>query len=329
MPFSAAEALAAYGLGQQASMRREAQARTREEWQRKDESRAALSEYVLSRPAKSSPHSFMSAVGAHHPAPGAAGLAAVGQPAVQPMGGPSTASALADVGRRALSPRDEAYERLARADPEAALKARQTEFDLSNDEIKVWSSVNEAGLSILGSVYDQSSYDIAKARGRQLYERFGLDTSWLDTLPAEYAPDVVNQARMETMEAKDQLAALRADRQLDWNIEDDLLDNEREDRNVESQIATRGGHLANARRGQDMADARGRRGQDIASDDRQRGQDIGSSDRRRGQDIGSRDRRDSAAFRGRRGRAGAAARIVNPTTGEAMVLSNGQWVRER
>lgn len=78
--------------------------------------------------------------------------------------------------------------------------------------------------------------------------------------------------------------------------------------------------LAVTRRGQDMTDARVRRGQD-----------IGSRDRVRGQDVGSRDRRGSATYQGRGGRGGRgnAARAVNPQTGEALVLRNGQWVPER
>ncbi|WP_422057960.1 hypothetical protein [Sphingomonas sp.] len=66
----------------------------------------------------------------------------------------------------------------------------------------------------------------------------------------------------------------RADRRLDWMIEDDQRDNARADRNTDSLIADR-----SARR--DLA----ARGQDVASRDRRYSTDRTSSDRRRGQDV--------------------------------------------
>ncbi len=75
--------------------------------------------------------------------------------------------------------------------------------------------------------------------------------------------------------------------------------------------------LGVTRRGQDLTDSRVRRGQDIGSRDRVRGQDMTDS-RVRG----------SATYQGRGGR-GAAARAINPATGQAAVLKNGRWVDER
>ena len=101
--------------------------------------------------------------------------------------------------------------------------------------------------------------------------------------------------------------------------------------------------LGVTRRGQDMGSAdrrysvdRGsaerRYSTDTASGDRQRGQDMTDSRGRRGQDLTDRRTRESASLRstGGRSRSGgtSAARIVNPATGQAMVLKGGKWVPE-
>lgn len=88
------------------------------------------------------------------------------------------------------------------------------------------------------------------------------------------------------------------------------------------------------RRGQDIGSADRRRGQDITA----RGQRITSQDRaadrrQRSEIAGQTDRRirDSAGFRGtpRRGSAANSARMVNPTTGQAIILKGGKWVDEK
>jgi hypothetical protein len=251
------------------------------------------------------------------------------------------------VGQAAVSPRDQAFQRLAVADPQTAIRLRRQISELDDDELKTSSSINEAGLRIMGGVYDQASYEAAIRRGRELYRRFGLEDTAFDELPPQFSPEVVQQARMEAMEAKDQFAAVRADRKLEWEIEDDLLDNERADENLESIRGYREGQLSNTRRGQDLTDARGRRGQDLSSTDRRRGQDLtdtrgrqgqAMTDERgrRGQDMTDQRVRQSASFQGRgnRGRAGSAAPasiaegtvIKHPQTGEQRVRRGGQWV---
>lgn len=237
---------------------------------------------------------------------------------------------------------DEALMRLARSNPEAAFKVQAE--DLKTDKARF--ELAETRLDIIGrlagSANDQASYTAALQRGAAM----GIDVS---TLPQAYDPQAVASIRMQALDGKEQLAAQRSDRQLDWNIEDDELDNARDDRNVGSQIETREGQLANTRRGQDLSDVRGRRGQDLSDARGRRGQDIGDARGRRGQDVtdarGRRGQdlsdkrgRDSASFngtggRGRRGGAGgsgggtSAARITGPN-GRAAVVKNGKWVDE-
>jgi hypothetical protein len=251
-----------------------------------------------------------------------------------------------------MVPREVAFERLARTDPESALKVRQEFADLDDQSLKNLNALNESGLRILSGVYDQRSYEDAKLRARSLYERFGEDPQGLDGLPADYSPETINAMRMEMMSAKDQLGTLRAERKLEWDIEDDEIDNQRADRALEDlsgyrsqQIGLGRERIATTQRGQDLTDERGRRGQDLSSGDRRRGQDLSDERGRRGQDLANARRlrgqdmtdkrtRESAGFsgRGRRGGASAGApvaRIRNPQTGQVMVLRGGKWVPEQ
>lgn len=244
---------------------------------------------------------------------------------------------------------DEALMRLARANPEAAFKV-QTE-GLRTDKARF--EVAEARLDVIGrlagSAVDQASYTAALRRGAAM----GVDVS---SLPEQFDAAAVRSIQLQALDGKEQLAAARADRQLNWNMEDDELDNARDDRNVTSQVETREGQLANTRRGQDisagtaergqnlsdargrrgqdLSDARGRRGQDLSDGRGRRGQDVSDARGRRGQDMADKRGRESASFngtggRGRRTGGGtSAARIVNPATGKAMVLRDGKWVPE-
>lgn len=235
---------------------------------------------------------------------------------------------------------DDALMRLARQNPETAFKVQAEELKTDKARFELAETRLDLIGRLAGSANDQASYTAALQRGAAM----GIDVS---TLPQEFDPAAVDAIRMQALDGKEQLAAARADRKLDWDIDDDELDNERDDRNVGSQIETRQGQLANTRRGQDLSDARGRRGQDLSdargrrgqdlTDSRgRRGQDVTDARGRRGQDIGDKRGRESASFRGtggrgRRGGGGAGtsgARIVNPQTGKAMVLRNGQWVPE-
>ena len=234
---------------------------------------------------------------------------------------------------------DDALMRLARADPEAAFKVQAEELTTDKARFELAETRLDLIGRLAGSAVDQPTYTAALERAAGM----GIDVS---SLPSTYEPAAIRAIQLQTLDGKEQLANARAERKLNWDLEDDEIDNARDDRNVGSQIETRQGQLANTRRGQDLGDARGRRGQDLAdargrrgqdmTDSRgRRGQDVTDARGRRGQDITDKRGRESASFkgtggRGRRGRGGetSAARIVNPTTGQAMVLRNGQWVPE-
>lgn len=91
----------------------------------------------------------------------------------------------------------------------------------------------------------------------------------------------------------------RADRSLDWRMEDDRADNARADRNTDSLVSDRV-----ARRGLTA------RGQDVASRDRRYSTDRTSSDRRRGQDVT--DKRMREGFGSSGGRRGGKAPATLP-----------------
>lgn len=228
-----------------------------------------------------------------------------------------------------------AWRRMVRADPAGAQKIRGELAKMTTLEVDAVNATNDQALEILATVSDQSSYEVAKERARAMYQQYGQDPSLLDTLPADYSPDTIRSLRTQAMETKDLLAALRQDRKLEWDIEDDEIDNQRDDRNVDSQVGYREGQLANTRRGQDLTDTRGRRGQDIGSRDRQRGQDMGSRDRIRGQDTSSTDRRRGQDLRGRgrgpgRGGGGnavvAEGTVIQGPNGQKAVRRGGRWV---
>jgi hypothetical protein len=220
------------------------------------------------------------------------------------------------------------WERAVRADPAAALQVQGGQLDnqrrgvqLSQDQFELLRDLNEASLQLLGSVQSapaeqrQAAYEQAIARAQALYGRFGLDLSALN-LPAQYDEATVDGLLRSAMRTRDQFGVMTAERRLDWDIEDDRTDNARADRGLASLDAYRQGQLGNTRRGQDMTDARVRRGQDMRSSDTRRGQDMRSGDTRRGQNM-----------RGRGGgRGGNAAVIVNPQTGQRMILQGGRWV---
>lgn len=169
-----------------------------------------------------------------------------------------------------------AFERHARVDPAGAAAAREQYTKMTRAELEAQNEMNEAGLRILSSVRDQASYDVAKQRARELWQRFGHDTSALDQLPAEFSPDLVRQLQMEAMSAKDQFAALLNERNVESQIDyrADRIDTFRE--NNQSLDDYRQGQLTNQRRGQDIRSRDTRRGQDV-TDRRQRERPAGGN----------------------------------------------------
>jgi hypothetical protein len=229
------------------------------------------------------------------------------------------------------------WERYVRADPSGAMKTMLGRHELTKAQNEAMvTQMDLIGRLARGAV-DQPSYEAALQQAQGM----GLDTS---SLPPQFDPAAVNAIELQALSAKEYLTEQRNDRRLEWDIEDDQIDNTRDDRSVESQVDYREGQLDNTRRGQDLTDARGRRGQDLSSGDRRRGQNLSSADRQRGQTLtDARGRRGQdmtdvrvrrgqdmggGRARGARGRGGGStARAVGPD-GRAIVLRGGKWVDE-
>ncbi|HZG10162.1 MAG TPA: hypothetical protein VEZ70_14395 [Allosphingosinicella sp.] len=161
---------------------------------------------------------------------------------------------LVELGIAATSPRDEAFARYARIDPEGAMKARRYEREerhgdvkLSREEIQRHSDINDEQLQILGGVTDQATWDAARAAQARLAQRFGIDPDDVDDLPEVYSPQFVESVRLSALGAKERVDALRNNRKLDWDIEDDEHDNRRADRETDSRITYRSASLDDRR----------------------------------------------------------------------------------
>jgi hypothetical protein len=238
-------------------------------------------------------------------------------------------------GNRAPGPvRSPAYEMAVRADPEAFLTFEGKRLDVTGKQLKQAMDLNDYGMQLLGGVSDDASLAQAKERAREVYRRFGMPTDFIDSIPDTYSPELVRQLQMQGMSSKEQLAAIARENRLEWDIQDDELDNERADRNTDSMVDYRQGQLSNTRRGQDMTDARGRRGQNLTDARGRRGQDLTDARGRRRQDLADQRARDGVGDRsGRRGqrpRGGGntspEGTIIQGPGGQRMVKRGGQWV---
>lgn len=201
------------------------------------------------------------------------------------MAGPNAGSAnhLAAIGQQYARPND-ALVRLGQADPAQAYAIEDRERKMRSDDLELQHKLNAATGRLLAGIHDQASYDTAIGRARKMFARFGENLDDYGLSPV-YDPETVQALRLQTLDVDRQLAAERGAKRLEWDIEDDVADNERADRNTDSMINSREASAAQGwqrvgiqREGMERTDARGRRGQDIASADRRRGQDI--TDRR-------------------------------------------------
>jgi len=174
----------------------------------------------------------------------------------------SPASPYASQGGANGPARSPAWQNYVQADPDGAMDyAKQTE-GWTADHFKHARNLNSAVLGILGSVYDQGSYDRAKQQARALYGRYGVNLDDFN-LPDQYSPDLVHGLQMQALDTKQQL--MQVDRE---------QDNQRQDRNTDSMITTREERVDEARRYHNQADATRRRGQDVAASTARRGQDV-------------------------------------------------------
>ena len=154
------------------------------------------------------------------------------------------------------------WDRYVRADPKGALQYRKDQFSQTKARFDLAHRVNDASLEMLGGVYDQASYDRAKQSARALYEQYGTNFDDLN-LPEAYSPEMVRSLQMRAMDARHQMTAMLAEHRLQWNQDDDQLDNARADRNTDSLITDRTSRRGEARRYHDQADGSRRRGQDM------------------------------------------------------------------
>jgi hypothetical protein len=269
--FNSLQALQAFGLGQQVTAHRQQVRRADQEFQRTEAARGALGDWMTAPGAVPARPGGLNPTGTVPTSSTAAQLANVGQTATAspPMvqataaldqfetgaqGAPPSAGsvpALMNLAMAATSPREEAFNRYARIDPEGAMRARRYEREerrgdtqATADELKLYSAVNEEQFNLLGGVTDQATWDDARERAADMAERFGLDAP---DLPDEYSPEFVESARLSALSAKQRVDALRSNRKLDADIEDDEADNERADLETGSRIDYREGSLANQR----------------------------------------------------------------------------------
>lgn len=221
---------------------------------------------------------------------------------------------------------DDALLRLAQADPGQAYAIEDRERKSRAEELDTIHKLNAATGRLLAGVSDQASYDAAMGRMKRMYARFGGNMDDYD-VPPTYDPNFVQSLRMSSLDVDRQLAAERGAKRLEWDIEDDVADNERADRNTDSMINSREASSAQGwqrvgiqREGMERTDARGRRGQDIASADRRRGQDM--TDRR------ARDGVNKPKGRGSAGRGGAGP-VATDGKGNKVQWNGKAWVPVR
>ena len=119
-----------------------------------------------------------------------------------------------------------AWEQYVRYDPQGAIDLRTTTQDWEKDEFDHARNLNEGVIQILGGVYDHASYERGKNKARALYGRFGIKLDDFQ-LSSEFSPELVRSIQMEAMDTKSQLDAVRRERRLEWDIEDDQIDNNR------------------------------------------------------------------------------------------------------
>lgn len=229
--------------------------------------------------------------------------------------------------------RRSAWEALVRVDPDGALKIRKSQFDNMKDEVEL------VGTLAMGAK-DQASYEDALRRA----SGYGLDVS---QLPREYNPELIEGYRYQAAGAAQALMSIARDKRLQWDMEDDLADNERADRNLESQIGYRQERLEDF---DEAEEGRDRRFQAAERGRAQRSQKPRTAPRSSapsptsvigrimdkqasGQPLTPAEQRTYDEYRaGKGGRGGGGGRsrdgavIVNPKTGQRMVLQGGKWV---
>ena len=318
----------------------------RDERMRQGEARSALSDYVRSgqsegRPARPQASALSGIAPPMLPPAATSGaLSALGgsDGLMQPQSAPSppSGSAVPQVAAPRISrpgeqpaERSVAFDRLATADPEMAMKVQQMDVEQRKAVAESLEKQMDIGGRVMSAVLEAPPEQQPEVY-RQL--RTQLESAGVIDLPDDWDP-VAAQSRMRMgMTVLQAVGADQRERKLEWDIADDETDNARSDQDVTSRIGARQGQLANTRRGQDLADQRGRRVQDLTDRRTRRGQDLSDARGRRGQDVTDKRQREAPTVRQQRAGGKATptgAIIVNPKTGQRMTLQNGKWVAVR
>lgn len=210
----------------------------------------------------------------------------------------------------APGPRSDAMARAIRANPEGFLKVQGQMTELTQDKLKLAVDINDFGMQLLGGVHDQPSYDMAKRRAAEVYQQHGIP---FPELPAEYSPDAIRGLQMQGMDTSKQLAAIVRENRLDWDMQDDALDNQRADRNADSLISSR-----KPRNGPRSAAPKGPTPTSV----------IGAimDKQAKGQPLTPAERQTLTEYRAGKGRGKASGAIAESADGRQMVVKGGKWV---
>lgn len=142
-----------------------------------------------------------------------------------------------------------------------AMELRNKDQTYRNDRLEHVGKLEDRAMQALGSAHDQASYDRARNIVNRLFSRFNVSADDLG-LPEVFSPQALEEVRLRGTTPKDQLGNDRLNRRLDWDIEDDQLDNERMDDREASLARDRAARLTETRRYNQRRDATIRRGQD-------------------------------------------------------------------
>jgi hypothetical protein len=215
---------------------REEMARTRRQDARDQEERSALAEYLLSQgrvsPQGGSALSGLVPTGGQQPQQPHSSLGSIvaGQGSFPQSGNPGSGydsgnlnapknprlSQVAEQMGREQPSRSAAYERAVRADPDAFLSFEGKRLNITGKQLESYRDLNDTAMQLLGGVYDQQSYDAAKARAHTLYASHGHDLNEMG-LPDQYSPELVRSLQMQGMDTSKQLQAVARENKLNWD----------------------------------------------------------------------------------------------------------------
>jgi len=154
-----------------------------------------------------------------------------------------------------LSERDRAFHEMAAIDPVKAMKIDSDARNQALERLKALDDVYDLSIERLGGVVDENSYQAVLADVAPRFEQFGQDIR--SVVPANYpGPEGIRSLLQSTMAAKEQIAALDRRDRIEWDQQDDTLDNARADREASSRIDARRRGSANAERRTQIAATR-------------------------------------------------------------------------